>query len=121
METLVRKAHLKRNKSIKVFRLIFKILYMLTKKILPKFDMLYLTIPYLHSPTLKSQENQKGTFSIYLKNGGVLRALLSIYLSLLTNWKENVEVTTKIMEEIGRLIFFKFKGNYHDNLRKKMW
>ena len=48
-----------------------------------------------------------------MKNGGVLRALLSIYLSLLNNWKENYEVISKIIDEIGRFIFFKFKKDYH--------
>jgi len=78
---------------------------MLTKKILNKLNMTYLTIPYLHTPkALIMQPNF--SYKIPLKNGGILRVILSIYLSLLNLWKENNNFSVLILDEIARLMFF---------------
>jgi len=66
---------------------------------------MYLTIPYLHAPkTLILQKNF--SYKIPLKNGGILRVILSIYLSLLNLWKENDSFAVEILDEIALLMFF---------------
>jgi len=61
---------------------------MLLYKILNKLDMVYLTIPSLYPPSqLEFYPNFKP--KIPLKNGGILRIILSILLQLLNMWKEN--------------------------------
>lgn len=80
--------------------------------------MLYLTIPYFEVPEKLLPAKNKN--QVYLKNGGVLRSIISIYLTLLNQWKKNSEFTVKILDGISRIIFLHFKKDYHKNLIKKI-